>query len=131
MCVWELAFDTARAVYHVLRWTLRFTDHSASESSPAVQHHGRGGATPYVRKHGTAHRGTVLEFGDRRLALSFEMDGADASLIVKTCEIPCRDSQQVCVCGLGKTEESEHAVAMMTRGWTSESTTLQNIATTC
>ena len=44
--------------------------------------HGRGGATPHVRKHGT-----VPEFGDR-LTLNFEKEGAHASLIVKTCEIP-------------------------------------------
>ena len=48
-----------------------------------------------------AHRGTVLEFGDRRLALSFEMDGADASLIVKHAKFPSRFETGVCV-WLGK-----------------------------
>ena len=53
--------------------------------------HGRGVAF------GTAHRGTVLEFGDRRLALSFEMEGADASLMVKHAKFQSRFATGVCV----------------------------------
>ena len=100
MCVWSSP-STPRALCTICP-DRRYASQIASESSPAVQHHGRGGATPHVRKHGT-----VPEFGDRRLALSFEMDGARASLIVKHAKFQSRFEAGVCACGLGKTEETK------------------------
>ena len=98
-----------------------------STGSPQRFHPGRGGATPYFRNRGTLDVGTVLEFGERRLALYIENEGAHTRIHVTTCEIQVEVRTTVRCLGQQK-RVTVNVVATMTEDGSQRCRTVERLA---